>query len=119
MGTKTIWDGKDLPPIGCQVLINLSSVGMRPYEVTGYEVRRSVNEVQYHAELDAMTPEQRAEHDAGIAEFKAMLGQPVITDNVGLITDKQPAPVMVAECEICGKGCTNANHPMKAVAVEP
>ncbi|QLW43857.1 hypothetical protein [Citrobacter sp. RHBSTW-00524] len=74
---------------------------------------------EYHAELDAMTPEQRAEHDAGIAEFKAMLGQPIITDNVGLITDKQPAPVMVAECEICGKGCTNANHPMKAVAVEP
>lgn len=73
---------------------------------------------EYHAELDAMTPEQRAEHDAGIAEFKAILGQPIITDNVGLITDKQPAPVMVAECEICGKGCTNANHPMKAVAVE-
>ncbi|EEF8451670.1 hypothetical protein OGC04_004584 [Salmonella enterica] len=47
MGTKTIWDGKDLPPIGCQVLINLASVGMRPYEVTGYEVRRSVEETQY------------------------------------------------------------------------
>nr|WP_188246241.1 hypothetical protein [Enterobacter sp. E12]MBD0817670.1 hypothetical protein [Enterobacter sp. E12] len=47
MGTKTIWDGKDLPPVGCQVLIHLSSVGMRPYEVAGYEVRRSVDEVQY------------------------------------------------------------------------
>lgn len=29
-----------------------------------------------------------------------------------------PAPVMVAECAICGKSCTNANHPMKAVAIE-
>ncbi|EJJ0354574.1 hypothetical protein NI395_001107 [Salmonella enterica] len=29
----------------------------------------------YYAELEAMTPEQRAEHDAGIAEFKAMLGK--------------------------------------------
>ncbi|EFU5438366.1 hypothetical protein HT774_004142 [Salmonella enterica] len=29
---------------------------------------------EYYAELDAMTPEQRAEHDAGIAEFKAMFG---------------------------------------------
>ncbi|WP_262758151.1 hypothetical protein [Citrobacter cronae] len=29
---------------------------------------------EYYAELDAMTPEQRAEHDAGIAEFKAMPG---------------------------------------------
>lgn len=29
---------------------------------------------EYHAGIDAMTPEQRAEHDAGIAEFKAMLG---------------------------------------------
>lgn len=28
----------------------------------------------YYAELEAMTPEQLAEHDAGIAEFKAMLG---------------------------------------------
>lgn len=28
----------------------------------------------YYAELEAMTPEQRAEHDAGIAEFKAMIG---------------------------------------------
>lgn len=28
----------------------------------------------YYAELEAMTPEQRAEHDAGIAEFKAMFG---------------------------------------------
>ncbi|HFT7679538.1 hypothetical protein OA801_22680 [Citrobacter portucalensis] len=73
---------------------------------------------EYYAELDAMTPDQRAEHDAGIAEFKAMLGQPIITDNFDLITDKQPEPVMVAECEICGKGCTNAGHPMKAVAVE-
>ncbi|EEG9607916.1 molecular chaperone DnaJ [Salmonella enterica] len=27
----------------------------------------------YYAELEAITPEQRAEHDAGIAEFKAML----------------------------------------------
>lgn len=30
----------------------------------------------YYAELETMTPEQRAEHDAGIAEFKAMLGTP-------------------------------------------
>lgn len=30
---------------------------------------------EYHAELEAMTPEQRAEHDAGITEFKAMLGE--------------------------------------------
>lgn len=24
MGTKTIWDGEDLPPIGCEVLIHLA-----------------------------------------------------------------------------------------------
>ncbi len=28
---------------------------------------------EYHAELEAMTPEQRAEHDAGMKEFAAML----------------------------------------------
>lgn len=32
---------------------------------------------EYYAELDAMTPEERAEHDARIAEFKSMLPQPV------------------------------------------
>ncbi|WP_233596953.1 hypothetical protein [Citrobacter koseri] len=30
----------------------------------------------YYAEIDAMTPEERAEHDANIAAFKAMLPQP-------------------------------------------
>lgn len=44
MGVKAIWDGKDLPPVGCQVYINLASCGMRIYEVVGYEVRKSVIE---------------------------------------------------------------------------
>ncbi|MBY7249195.1 hypothetical protein [Enterobacter roggenkampii] len=40
---------------------------------------------EYHAELEAMTPEQRAEHDAGMKEFAAMLqgadgNSPVIPD---------------------------------------
>lgn len=36
---------------------------------------------EYHAELDAMTPEQRTEHDAGMKEFAAMLqgAEPVTT----------------------------------------
>lgn len=44
MGIKQIWDGKDLPPVGCNVLIKLASVGIREYEVSGYEVRKSVIE---------------------------------------------------------------------------
>ncbi|MDF3830739.1 hypothetical protein P3T83_23945 [Pseudocitrobacter sp. 2023EL-00150] len=32
----------------------------------------------YYAEIDAMTPEERAEHDANIEAFKAMLPQPDI-----------------------------------------
>ena len=32
---------------------------------------------EYYAELDAMKPEQRAEHDAALAEFKAILPAPV------------------------------------------
>lgn len=37
---------------------------------------------EYYAELEAMTPEQRAEHDAGMKEFAAMLqgAEPVTTD---------------------------------------
>lgn len=31
----------------------------------------------YYAEIDAMTPEERAEHEANIEAFKAMLPQPV------------------------------------------
>ncbi|EMY3087124.1 hypothetical protein ACLZTU_23265 [Raoultella ornithinolytica] len=42
MGVKSIWDGKDLPPVGSRVLINLASCGMREHEVSGYEVRKSV-----------------------------------------------------------------------------
>lgn len=32
----------------------------------------------YYAELEGMTPEQRAEHDAGIKEFSAMLAAPPV-----------------------------------------
>ncbi|EBE1848354.1 hypothetical protein DEH42_15290 [Salmonella enterica] len=32
---------------------------------------------EYYAELDAMTPEERAKHDERIAEFKSMLPRPV------------------------------------------
>lgn len=50
---------------------------------------------EYNAELDAMTPEQRAEHDAGIAAFKAMLGQPVITDKCSaLVANEDNSPVI-------------------------
>lgn len=45
---------------------------------------------EYHAELEAMTPEQRAEHDAGMKEFAAMLqgadgNSPVIKDGWVLV----------------------------------
>lgn len=40
----------------------------------------------YYSELEAMTPEQRAEHDAGIAEFKAMLGNGSRGDMVDNVT---------------------------------
>lgn len=47
---------------------------------------------EYYAELDAMTPEQRAEHDAGVAEFKAMLGG-------GFRDLSQPVDPQIAEYE--------------------
>ncbi|HBM3164571.1 hypothetical protein ACTZM0_27990 [Klebsiella pneumoniae] len=48
MGIKNIWDGKDLPPVGSHVLINLASCGMREYEVSGYQVKKSVIEEHRH-----------------------------------------------------------------------
>ncbi|MDU3809909.1 MAG: DUF551 domain-containing protein [Klebsiella grimontii] len=44
---------------------------------------------EHSAELEAMTPEERAEYDAGIEEFKAMLPQPA--------QPAQPAPVVPDE----------------------
>lgn len=75
---------------------------------------------EYYAELEAMTPEQRAEHDAGIKDFAAMLqgkAEPVIQG------DELPAkcwchtcrPVTLADmrfvvCPDCGnKRCPHAN----------
>lgn len=46
----------------------------------------------YYAELEAMTPEQRSEHDAGIAEFKTMLGG-------GFRDLSQPIDTQIAEYE--------------------
>lgn len=44
MGTKNIWDGKDLPPIGSQVLIKLASaLSLTMHNVIGYEVRKPVD----------------------------------------------------------------------------
>lgn len=41
MGTKTIWDGEDLPPIGCEVLIHLASLDKWvPHKVSGYDVKK-------------------------------------------------------------------------------
>lgn len=39
MGTKQIWDGDQLPPIGCDVLIHLNSVkSWCKYRVEGYQI---------------------------------------------------------------------------------
>lgn len=49
MGTKTIWDGEQLPPIGCEVLIHLGrtnvwvrhvveSYGVRPTSVPNHHL---------------------------------------------------------------------------------
>lgn len=41
MGTKNIWDGKDLPPIGYDVLTHLGSIDAYvPHKVTGYRTSR-------------------------------------------------------------------------------
>lgn len=39
MGIKSIWDGKDLPPIGCAVLIHLGSINKWvARNVEGYQI---------------------------------------------------------------------------------
>lgn len=42
MGMRQIWDGEDLPPVGCNVLMTVASQ-KQPVEVTvtGYNVRQA------------------------------------------------------------------------------
>lgn len=66
----------------------------------------------YYAELEAMTPEQRAEHDAGIAEFKAMLGSAPATHDCQCRTCRPVTmnDVRFVVCPECGnKRCPHAN----------
>ncbi len=66
MGMKQIWDGKDLPPIGCEVLAQLGSLtdaqnkgGWVRHKVAGYRVRPvgsdepEVNQ-RFHVRLDIL-----------------------------------------------------------------
>ncbi|EOZ7828296.1 DUF551 domain-containing protein [Klebsiella michiganensis] len=72
----------------CPVLLEL---GLRFGK--GVKTRLVLDAIQrraeHSAELEAMTPEERAEYDAGIEEFKAMLPQPA--------QPAQPAPVVPDE----------------------
>lgn len=60
----------------------------------------------YHAELEAMTPEQRAEHDAGIAEFKAILGTPAPVVPVEMNSDKAWGGLKISaeDCQAWSEG---------------
>ncbi|ELI6602056.1 hypothetical protein RRN77_000571 [Salmonella enterica] len=72
---------------------------------------------EYYAELDAMTPEERAGHDAKIAAFKTMLPQPVsvvpeglnpeivsLPDDWQLVPKKPNGPMLTAGYQAYMKG---------------
>ncbi|MEH4801579.1 hypothetical protein [Atlantibacter hermannii] len=50
MGVKQIWDGNQLPPIGCDVLIHLASINQWvPRRVVDYEIKPSLDgDAAYH-----------------------------------------------------------------------
>lgn len=48
MGVKTIWDGRDLPPIGCEVLIETSLNRLEKYKVLNYKL---INQGYYNPVL--------------------------------------------------------------------
>lgn len=80
----------------------------------------------YEENQDSSSAEQDV--DAAVCEIGELLGKYgilIVLNLLDEIADLQerrkaeaPAPVMVAECAICGKSCTNANHPVKAVTIE-
>ena len=48
MGTKVIWDGEQLPPIGCEVLINLASQNdWVRHVVANHEIRGTENKMHH------------------------------------------------------------------------
>lgn len=52
MGLKKIWDGKDLPPEGCEVLAHLSSLkAWVPHVVTGYKVSEGSSPYNHRVEI--------------------------------------------------------------------
>lgn len=53
----------------------------------------------YYAELEAMTPEQRAEHDAGIEAIKAMLPKPAQPDIEMLASVLRNAPLAPSDSQ--------------------
>ncbi|MBJ8956156.1 hypothetical protein [Citrobacter braakii] len=53
----------------------------------------------HYAELDAMTPEQRAEYDAGIEAIKAMLPKPAQPDIEMLATVLRNAPLAPSDSQ--------------------
>ena len=53
----------------------------------------------YYAELEAMTPEQRAEHDAGIEAIKAMLPKPAQPDIEMLASALTNAPLAPSDSQ--------------------
>jgi len=62
---------------------------------------------EYYAELEAMTPEQRAEHDAGMKEFAAMLQG---AENAGSPTTMKTAPALDSSPKIAES--TSGNSPV-------
>lgn len=53
----------------------------------------------YNADIDAMTPEERAEHDASIKAFKAMLAAAPQTQNIPEIIPEKEDPMTPADRE--------------------
>ncbi|HHQ9441418.1 TPA: hypothetical protein ACSW2U_001465 [Enterobacter roggenkampii] len=60
---------------------------------------------EYYAEIEAMTPEQRAEHDAGMKEFAAMLQG---SDNDESRCTNQAAPALDSSPKIAESRCGNS-----------
>lgn len=70
----------------------------------------------YYAELEAMTPEQRAEHDAGIEAIKAMLPKPAQPDIEMRATVLTNAPLAPSDSQgkprapVAPENCVTAEH---------
>ncbi|MGL4470300.1 MAG: hypothetical protein ACRCT3_08980 [Aeromonas hydrophila] len=71
MGMKQIWDGEQLPPIGCEVLIHLASYDKWiKHEVTGHNICPDIDGDKYKHAIFVQVKRGNATNERLLADVR-------------------------------------------------